>query len=178
MKRRHAIALGLCLIALTAGALCRLGEVPAAPIPAPVEQKAEPDTTGVYRLLARFNPGQAEALTVEVYKTAGRFDLIPEILAGLICRESSANPKAKNGNCLGLGQVSWKTWGKTMKGLGIAMKPADLHDPHRGLVASAWVLNHYMAREQDIRKALYRYRGKAIKAYADRVLAYASEAGL
>lgn len=178
MKRRYAILLGLCLVAITAGALCRLGAVPAAPLPAPVEQKAEPDTSGVYRLLARFNPAQAEALTVEVYKTADRYDLVPEILAGLICTESSAQPGARNKGCLGLGQVSWRTWAKELKARGVAAIATDLHDPHRGLTASALILRHYLDQTGSIRLALKKYSGGAGKWYADRVLAYASEAGL
>lgn len=179
MKRRHGMLLGLCLIALTAGALSRLqAEVPADPLPVPVERKAEPDTSGVYRLLARFNPAMADQLTDEVYLAAERFDLVPEILAGLIVTESSARPEARNKGCLGLGQVSWRVWAKDLRAGGIALKPVDLHDVRRGLAASAFVLRHYLDRHGTIRRALRCYSGGAGKWYADRVLGYASEAGL
>lgn len=177
MRPRHKALLALSFAALAAGGLYRVkAEAPAPPLP--VVRAVERDTSGVRRLIARFNPGQAEALTAEVYLAAERFDLVPEILAGLICAESSAQPKAKNGGCYGLGQVRWATWGKTMRTLGIAGRPADLYDPHKGITTAAWVLNHYMTQEQNIRKALYRYRGKAVRNYADRVLGLAGEAGL
>lgn len=177
MRPRHKALLALSFAALAAGGLYRVkAEAPAPPLP--VVQAVERDTSGVRRLIARFNPGQAEALTVEVYRVADRFGIVPQILAGLICAESSADPEARNGGCYGLGQVRWATWGPELRRHGIARKPADLYDPHKGLVASAYVLRGYLKEELDPRKALYRYRGKRAEAYASRILTLAGEAGL
>lgn len=184
MKARHGLLLALCAGALLAGAALRLRVWVAEPLPVPdvppvpVTRKAEPDTAAVYRLLARFNPGGAEKLTNLVYRVSERYDVAPQIVAGLICTESSAQPDARNGGCLGLGQVSWKVWARELKARGIALKGSDLHDPHRGLTASVMILRHYLDETGSMRAALKRYSGGAGKWYADRVLAYASEAGL
>ena len=67
MRPRHKALLALSFAALAAGGLYRVkAEAPAPPLP--VVQAVERDTSGVRRLIARFNPGQAEALTVEVYR--------------------------------------------------------------------------------------------------------------
>lgn len=181
MKRRHKVFLILCTGALLTGAAYRIhvyGSEPLPVPPVPVCQKMQPDTSGVFRLLSRFNPARAEGLTTEVYKAAERFDIVPQIVAGLIVTESSARPEARNKGCLGLGQVHWAVWGKELKARGIALKAADLHDPHRGLMASVMVLRHYLDETGSMRSALKRYSGGAGKWYQDRVLAYAAEAGL
>lgn len=180
MRTRHKIFLSLCGAAILTGCAYRIhvyGTEPL-PIPVPVVQKVQPDTSGVFRLIARFNPNQAEGLTTLVYRASERFDIAPQIVAGLICTESSARPEARNQGCLGLGQVSWRVWGRELRARGIALKASDLHDPHRGLVASVMVLRHYLDETGNMRAALRKYSGGAGKWYADRVLAYAGEAGL
>lgn len=181
MRTRHRFFMALCAVALLTGAVYRLhvyGTEPMTVPPVPVYRKAEPDTSAVYRLIARFNPKRAEGLTALVFKAADRYDIAPQILAGLIVTESSARPEAKNGGCLGLGQVSWRVWAKELKARGIALSSTDLHDPHRGLMASAMILRHYLDETGSMREALRRYSGGAGKWYQNRVLAYASEAGL
>jgi soluble lytic murein transglycosylase-like protein len=181
MRTRRKIFLSLCGAAILTGCAYRIhvyGKEPLPVPPVPVERQAQPDTSGVFRLLARFNPKGAEGLTALVYKASERFDIAPQIIAGLICTESSAHPEARNKGCLGLGQVHWAVWGKELKARGIALKASDLHDPHRGLTASVMVLRHYLDQAGSIREALKRYSGGAGKWYADRVLRYAGEAGL
>lgn len=177
MRRRHKLLLALSFAAFAAGGLYRVRAEAPAPQP-PVVRVVERNTSGVARLIARFNPGQAEALTAEVYRVADRFGIAPQILAGLICAESSADPEARNGGCYGLGQVRWATWGPELRRRGIAREASELYDPHKGLVASAYVLRGYLKEELDLREALYRYRGKRAEAYASRILTLAVEAGL
>lgn len=108
-----------------------------------------------------------------VEEAAERYEISPEILAGLIYVESRGNAWAKNKDCLGLTQVRWKVWGTVLK----ANHPEiyerrDLFNPRKSILAGAWVLRHYLNRFKEADEALLHYSGMK-KDYPDAVLTVA-----
>jgi soluble lytic murein transglycosylase-like protein len=66
-------------------------------------------------------------------------------------------------------QVRFAVWGSILKEKGIALRPQDLHDPHRGILAGCYVLRHYIDKHGSIRRALTAYSGGA-RGYAEKVM--------
>lgn len=59
-----------------------------------------------------------------------QYNICPELIQAIIERESSYDPYAKNGNCLGLMQVSSKWHSDRMEKLGVS----DLYDPYSNIL--------------------------------------------
>lgn len=57
--------------------------------------------------------------------------------------ESSFNPKARNGNCLGLMQVNAPIWEKELKAKGIIKRRSDLLKIEPNLKAGYYILQKY-----------------------------------
>ena len=95
------------------------------------------------------------------------------ILVGIAKVESTFNPRAiSKKNAIGLMQVHWPTWGKILTRAGITKK--DLFDPVLNANCGAIILLQYVKQEKGyLRKALYRYLGKADDSYATAVLSEA-----
>lgn len=70
---------------------------------------------------------EIEAYTVEIGK---KYNICPELIQAIIERESSYDPSATNGSCIGLMQVSEKWHKDRMKRLGIT----DLYDPYSNIL--------------------------------------------
>lgn len=70
---------------------------------------------------------QIEKWTEEVGE---KYNICPELIQAIIERESSCDPYAKNGSCLGLMQVSEKWHSGRMKKLGVT----DLYDPYSNIL--------------------------------------------
>lgn len=68
-----------------------------------------------------------ETYTVEIGE---KYNICPELIQAIIERESSYDPYAKNGNCIGLMQVSEKWHSDRMKELGVT----DLYDPYSNIL--------------------------------------------
>lgn len=178
-------AAGLCCIALAVGALVRLGpddvrkevrdEIRAVPV---YEKKRNDEGARIFRAFSRLGTRQAAAYAVIVEKAAKRFDLPAELVAAVILVESSGDPAAKSRcGARGLMQVRWSVWGRVLNGWGFATTEADLHDPHRGVVAGAFVLRHYLNRtDGNVERALALYSSGA-RGYAKKVRAFMARMG-
>lgn len=59
-----------------------------------------------------------------------QYNICPELIQAIIERESSYDPYAKNGNCLGLMQVSSRWHSDRMEKLGVS----DLYDPYSNIL--------------------------------------------
>lgn len=70
---------------------------------------------------------EIEAYTTEI---GGMYNICPELIQAIIERESGYDPYAKNGNCIGLMQVSSKWHTDRMKELGVT----DLYDPYSNIL--------------------------------------------
>ena len=68
-----------------------------------------------------------EAYTVEIGE---KYNICPELIQAIIERESSYDPYAKNGNCIGLMQVSQRWHADRMEELGVT----NLYDPYSNIL--------------------------------------------
>jgi len=92
--------------------------------------------------------------------------LDPRLVAAVMMAESSGNPAAVNGRCVGLMQVNVPVWRMALK-----LDPSRMMDPRYNLRAGCRILRHYLGIEQgDVRRALRRYHGARSWRYAERVL--------
>lgn len=177
-------AASVCCIAFLLGGLVRLGpddirrEVKDGVRAVPVYEKREEGKARVARVFLHLGVKRAEAVAAVVEKAAKRFDLPAELVAAVVLTESSGDPAAKSRcGARGLMQVRWVVWGRVLRGWGIASREADLHDPHRGVVAGAFVLRHYLNRtDGNVERALALYSAGA-RGYAKKVRAYMARMG-
>lgn len=110
----------------------------------------------------KLDPESALYYAYAVLEAADRYGLPENVLAGLIYTESRADRLARNGSCLGLTQVNWPVWAKTLIGTHPEIYgKADLFEPRKSILAGAWILRHYLDRHGDMRKALQAYSGGA-----------------
>lgn len=68
-----------------------------------------------------------EAYTVEIGE---KYNICPELIQAIIERESSYDPYAKNGTCIGLMQVSQRWHADRMEKLGVT----NLYDPYSNIL--------------------------------------------
>jgi len=83
-----------------------------------------------------------------------------KLIKWVIARESNYDPKAKNGNCVGLMQINTRVWFSqapeyNLIKLGIIKRRSDLYQAIPNIRAGVYILKHY---GWDYR----RYRGKSI----------------
>jgi hypothetical protein len=79
--------------------------------------------------------------------------VLPELVKSVIDRESSRNPKATNGDCLGLMQVSSYWHSKRAAKLGVK----DFYDPYGNILLGVDYLNELLYSYKDIRLVLMLY---------------------
>ena len=112
---------------------------------------------------------EAVAFGEAIEQASEIYALPPDLLFGMIVTESTGNPRAKNGSCLGPMQVSKKWWDKALREAGIVNNRNDYFEIMNGIMAGAFVLDHYLAKHDgDLRAALVAYSGGA-KNYPDKV---------
>lgn len=85
----------------------------------------------------------------------GKYNICPEFLQAMAFRESSYNPYAKNGDCIGLMQVSQKWHKDRMSRLGVD----DLYDPYGNMMVAADYLAELFAEYEDPTIVLHMYNG-------------------
>lgn len=95
----------------------------------------------------------------EVYEIAqnvgSQYGICPELLQAIAFRESSYNPNAKNGSCIGLMQVSQKWHSDRMANLDVN----SLYDPYENMLVAADYLLELFEEYGDIAVALQVYNG-------------------
>ena len=89
------------------------------------------------------------------YQYGDEYDFRPELLIAIIEAESSGNPNAKNGNCLGLMQVSEKWHTNRMEKLGVS----DLYDEGGNILVATDYLYELFMKYGDVGMMLMRYNG-------------------
>lgn len=107
--------------------------------------------------------------------------ICPELVEAIIEAESSWNPKAQNGDCIGLMQVS-ESWHKgRMARLGIT----DLTDPYDNILVGVDYLSELFEQYEDVGAVLMKWNGDSrlseylktgeLSEYADKVLERSAE---
>lgn len=108
-------------------------------------------------------------------------NICPELVEAIIEAESSWNPKAQNGDCIGLMQVS-ESWHKgRMARLGVS----DLTDPYDNILVGIDYLSELFARYEDVGAVLMKWNGDSrlseylktgeLSEYAEKVLSRSAE---
>ena len=107
--------------------------------------------------------------------------ICPELVEAAIEDESSWNPKAKNGDCIGLMQVSESCHRDRMARLGVT----DLTDPYDNILVGVDYLSELFERYEDVGAVLMKYNGDSrlpeyletgeMSEYAEKILTRAAE---
>jgi len=112
----------------------------------------------------------ARAATRPIVDEAMRYDH-PLLLLALIQAESEFSPTAKSAaEAVGLGQIRWSVWGKTLMKAGICKEARDLYDIATNIRAANYILIYEIkATNGNFIKALENYVGGKHKRYVDQV---------
>lgn len=105
-----------------------------------------------------------EQINKYVVEIAKKYDIEPELIKSIIFSESSYNPKAKNGNCLGLMQVSTRWHSKRAAKLGVT----DFYDSYSNILVGVDYISELITKYKDPKLALMMYNMKhetALKLY-------------
>ena len=89
------------------------------------------------------------------YQYGDEYDFRPELLIAIIEAESSGNPNAKNGNCLGIMQVSEKWHKDRMEKLCVS----DLYDEGGNILVATDYLYELFMKYGDVGMILMKYNG-------------------
>lgn len=117
--------------------------------------------------------------TIEI---SAKYNMDPALIMGIIQVESEFNPKAKNGNCLGLMQIS-KRWHADRAA---RLRVTDFYDSYSNVLLGVDYISELLNRYKDPRlvlmlynmehnTALKLYKEGKISTYAKTVLAKAEE---
>lgn len=125
---------------------------------------------------------QRDIINRHVLSIARQYNMKPELIMSIIQQESEYNPKAKNGNCLGLMQVS-SYWHKDRASkLGVT----DFYDAYSNILVGVDYISELMTTYKDIRlvlmlynmnhdTAISMYKNGQISNYAKTILARAEK---
>lgn len=92
-----------------------------------------------------------------------------ELLEAMAWQESTYNPKAKSGSCMGLLQVHSKIHADRLTAMGVTKE--QLLEPYIGMAVGASLIADHIRTTGDLEKALQRYNGSDRKErYAKSVL--------
>lgn len=109
------------------------------------------------------------------------YNICPELVEAMIERESTWNPKAQNGDCMGLMQISGRWHKERMERLGVT----DLLDPYDNILVGVDYLAELFGKSEDAGFVLMVYHGEKtaierassgeISDYADWILERSAE---
>lgn len=94
---------------------------------------------------------------VACYEYGGMYDICPELLMAMIEAESSGNPKAENGDCKGLMQISEKWHTGRMEDIGAEDIWSETDNIHVGANYLYELFNRY----EDVALVLMVYNGES-----------------
>lgn len=83
------------------------------------------------------------------------YNICPELVEAMIERESTWNPKAQNGDCMGLMQISGRWHKERMERLGVT----DLLDPYDNILVGVDYLAELFGKSEDAGFVLMTYNG-------------------
>jgi hypothetical protein len=123
-----------------------------------------------------------ETIVKYIREISSKYGMDPELIMSVVQQESRYNPKAKNGNCLGLMQVSTRWHKDRAKRLGVK----DFYDSYGNILLGVDYLSELLKQYKDIRlvlmmynmshdTALKIYRNGQISTYAKIILTRAEE---
>jgi hypothetical protein len=103
-------------------------------------------------------PQTSEQETIDGYvrDICSKYNMEPTLIKSIIKQESNYNPKAANGNCLGLMQVSSRWHKNRADRLGIT----DFYDPYSNILLGVDYLSELYNTHKDMRLALMLYNMK------------------
>ena len=101
------------------------------------------------------NTNLSESTIDYCYQYGDEYDFRPELLIAIIEAESSGNPNAKNGDCLGIMQVSEKWHKDRMERLGVT----DLYDEGGNILVATDYLYELFMKYGDVGMMLLVYNG-------------------
>ena len=109
------------------------------------------------------------------------YNICPELIEATIERESRWNPKAVNGDCMGLMQISERWHKERMERLGVT----DLFDPYDNILVGVDYMAELFDKYEDDGMVLMVYNGDSrakdlqatgnLSEYADRILTRSAE---
>ncbi|MBU9729150.1 transglycosylase SLT domain-containing protein [Diplocloster modestus] len=108
-----------------------------------------------------------EALESRVYlrtyieATSAEYNICPELVEAIIEAESNWNPKAVNGQCIGLMQINSYWHQGRMKRLGVT----DLTEPRQNILVGIDYLSQLFSENEDIYLVLMKYNMRQDTAY-------------
>lgn len=121
--------------------------------------------TTIKKYQSKIKLKQAEQIATSIQKYSKIYNFPEELILALIKTESTCNPKAvSSSKCLGLMQIKPSAHSEKIN------KNDDLFDIDTNIRIGCQILKAYYDREQSIKKALYRYRGKKSNYYVSKVL--------
>lgn len=100
-----------------------------------------------------------------------KYGICPELLMAIIERESDGNPRAKNGNCKGLMQVSVRWHKDRMKNLGVT----DIYDERGNILVGTDYLAELFKKHKEVSLVLMVYNGDSQALEEGYISDYATE---
>ena len=111
-----------------------------------------------------------------------QYNTCPEVIQATCFKESSFNPMAENGSCIGIMQVNPEWHAERMARLGVT----DLYDTRSNMLVGVDYLHELILQYEDISVALMKYNGDShaeglmagsedVSEYADEILRISAE---
>lgn len=127
-------------------------------------------------------PTERELINAYVREITKKYNIEPELIMSVIQQESNYDPKATNGKCLGLMQVSSYWHQDRAERLGVT----DFYDPYSNILLGVDYISELLTEYEDPRlvlmlynmehkTALRKYKNGEISNYATTILARAEE---
>lgn len=124
-------------------------------------------------------PGNVEQISMEL---GAQYNICPEAIQAVCFKESSFDPQAENGGCIGIMQVNPDWHRDRMDRLGVT----DLYDIRSNMMVGVDYLHELIVQYEDISVALMKYNGDSkaeglmsgtedMSEYADEILRISAE---
>jgi soluble lytic murein transglycosylase-like protein len=116
-------------------------------------------------------PSQRDMINMYVRDITSKYNMDPELIMSVIQQESEYNPRAKNGNCLGLMQVSSYWHKERVAKLGVT----DFYDPYSNILIGVDYLSELYSQYKDMRLVLMLYNmehNTALRMYRNGQISY------
>lgn len=124
-------------------------------------------------------PEDVRQISIEL---GAQYDMCPEMIQAACFKESSFDPHAESGGCIGIMQVNPEWHTDRMKRLGVT----DLYDTKSNMLVGVDYLHELIVEHEDVSVALMKYNGDShadgllagnedVSEYADEVLRISAE---
>lgn len=124
-------------------------------------------------------PGDVWQISIEL---GTQYNICPEVIQAVCFKESSFDPRAENGGCIGIMQVNPDWHRDRMDRLGVT----DLYDTRSNMLVGVDYLHELIVQYEDISVALMKYNGDSkaeglmsgsedVSEYADEILRISAE---